>query len=70
VANHVVTVLTCDCVVVAIVELGVAGEELCGTVLLPLVIAHPGKEGLKKFILDDCKFKMSLKHLAWLRNDD
>jgi hypothetical protein len=52
--------LTFDRVVVAIVERGVAGEELCGAVLLPLVIAHTGKEGLKKFILDDCKFKMSL----------
>jgi hypothetical protein len=56
--------LTCDRVVVAIVERGVAGEELGGTVLLPLIIAHPGKEGLKKFILDGCKFKLSLKHLA------
>jgi hypothetical protein len=56
--------LTFDRVVVAIVEGGVAGEELGGTVLLLLIIAHPGKEGLKKFILDDCKFKISLKHLA------
>jgi hypothetical protein len=49
--------LTCDGVVVAVVERGVAGEELGGAVLLPLVVAHPGKEGLKKFIIDDWKFK-------------
>jgi hypothetical protein len=39
---------TCNRVVVAVVERGVAGEELGGAVLLPLVIADPGKEGLKK----------------------